>query len=247
MTAVFMLLGPNLGAGDKKEKAKKAEDIVVESELIKNDVKDKSTNRICKTFTFKMEKDKTYQLECGSAAFRPYLRLEDPNAQQVATDIARAVNVDAVIMYRSPKTADYTIVVTSITINAVGKFKLTVKELGADFGKPIELKMEKGEAKFTGNLTKADPRRGNKIHKLFLVPLEEGKTYQIDQVSKMDSYLFLEDPDGKLLAQDDDGGGFPNARITYKAAKKGNYRIVATTLGGQDTGEFTLTVRQTDK
>lgn len=87
----------------------------------------------------------------------------------------------------------------------------------------------------------------NKKHKLFLANLEAGRTYQIDMKSKgFDSYLFLESPEGKLLVSDDDGGGFPDARIIHKATMTGEYRIIATYFGsGGQLGEFTLTVRQT--
>ena len=54
------------------------------------------------------------------------------------------------------------------------------------------------------------------------------------------------DPDGKLLAQDDDGGGYPDARIVHKAAKTGKYRVIASHFGnGGNLGEFTITVRHT--
>jgi len=45
-----------------------------------------------------------------------------------------------------------------------------------------------------------------------------------------DSYLFLEDSAGTVLMQDDDGGGYPNARIIYRPTKTDTYRIVATTF-----------------
>jgi hypothetical protein len=120
------------------------------------------------------------------------------------------------------------------------------KDSAAASGKAIELKNDKGQADYKGNLTQTDPVYKGKKHKLFTFNMEEGKTYQIDMKSgAFDSYLFLESPDGKLLAMDDDSGGFPDARIIHKAAKTGNYRIIATCFGGGN-GEFTLTIRPTD-
>lgn len=83
------------------------------------------------------------------------------------------------------------------------------------------------------------------------VKLSAGLTYTIDMESaKIDSYLILEDEKGNILAQDDDGGGFPNARIEFRPHIDGNYRIIATTFPANQTGDYTLTVRQkvvTDK
>jgi hypothetical protein len=87
----------------------------------------------------------------------------------------------------------------------------------------------------------------NKPHKVHEVKMAAGKSYQIDLVSgNFDSFLRLEDEDGKQLAQDDDGGGFPNARIMFKAPKDGMYRIIATTFDGK-TGAYTLTVKKSSE
>jgi len=65
---------------------------------------------------------------------------------------------------------------------------------------------------------------------------------------QIDPFRRLLNPDGKQVAADDDGGGFPNARITYKADQDGTYKIIATTFmpgkTGAETGKFTLTVNE---
>jgi len=80
--------------------------------------------------------------------------------------------------------------------------------------------------------------------KAFPVKLKAGQLYIIDMVKKaqIDPYLYLEGPDKKIVARDDDSGGDLNARIVYQAKVDGDYRIIATTLF-KATGEFTLTVR----
>jgi hypothetical protein len=85
-------------------------------------------------------------------------------------------------------------------------------------------------------------------HKVYVVDLEAGKTYQIDMRStNFDSYLFFESPDRRLLAQDDDSGGYPDARIIHKATANGKFRIIASHFGnGGNLGQFTVTVRLTD-
>ena len=54
----------------------------------------------------------------------------------------------------------------------------------------------------------------------------------------------LEDDQGTEVAHDDDTGGFPHARINYRAPRDGVYRIIATTYIGGVFGRFTLTVRE---
>ncbi len=252
IAAVF--LGSSLPAQDTKDqpkpKTKKADDIVVNGELLAVDLKDRLTNTHCKTFTFKMEKDKGYQFQVSSKAFPPYLRIENRGGQIGAAGTARfdpANGQSAFIVHRPSKTEDFEIIVTSQFANRVGKFTLTIKELTGDEGKPIELKLQNGQVAYNGMLTPADPRyNGTKIHKYFIVQLEKGCTYQIDHMSQaFDAYLYLQDPSGRVIAQDDDGGVGLNSRIAHRVTESGKYRIVATSLGGSSTGQFNFTIRHT--
>ena len=48
-------------------------------------------------------------------------------------------------------------------------------------------------------------------------------------------------PTGQTLAEDDDGGGYPNARIVHACTQTAIYRIVATSYDGK-IGPYQLTV-----
>jgi len=78
--------------------------------------------------------------------------------------------------------------------------------------------------------------------------MKAGETYIIDLVRpekidfNLDPYLFLEDKNKQVVAEDDDSGGNLNARIVFTPKTDGEYRIIATTLVPA-TGGFTLTVR----
>ena len=82
---------------------------------------------------------------------------------------------------------------------------------------------------------------------VYQVKLAAGKTYVMDMVSPdqkaLDPYLVLMDATGKKLAEDDDSGGGRNARITFRAAQAGTYRVQATAFN-QGAGAFTLSVRE---
>ena len=100
----------------------------------------------------------------------------------------------------------------------------------------------------TDNLNQNDGAYMGRKHKLFIVEMEAGKTYQIDMVSTaFDSYLFFESPDNKLLAQDDDSNGYPDARIIHKTTQTGKFRVIASHFGNPGVGgQFTITIRVTD-
>jgi hypothetical protein len=100
----------------------------------------------------------------------------------------------------------------------------------------------------TGRLTKTsdrDPGRPGSFCKVYRVFLKGGQVYTIDLISRaFDSYLRLEDPNGLHLMEDDDGGGYPNARIVYSVPTDGVYRIVATTFNPGAVGPYTLQIQQ---
>src|SRR5262249_46996663 len=58
----------------------------------------------------------------------------------------------------------------------------------------------------------------------------------------IDPLLFLQDKSGKVLAVDDDGGGFPNARIIFMCVKDDIYKLFAAALTGE--GGYTLTIKE---
>ena len=77
--------------------------------------------------------------------------------------------------------------------------------------------------------------------------LKAGESYTIDlESATMDSYLYVFDGKSKLLAQDDDSGGDLHSRVTLRAERDGVYHILATSLDGDETGEFTLRVRKSE-
>jgi hypothetical protein len=98
-----------------------------------------------------------------------------------------------------------------------------------------------------GKLSSDDPKdtvRKESHQKVHKFRMQQGKTYVIDLKSKkFDSYLRVEDSTGKQLAEDDDSGGRLNARLTFKAPKTDEYRLIATTASPA-TGTYTLTARE---
>lgn len=248
----------NLGlAGDtkqedaKKEDAKKelklSKELKVEDALTDQDAKDRvRTFSYCKTYPYKMIKGHTYHIDMKSTDLDSYLRLEDPAGNEVAKDDDSGGFPNARITFTAGVDGDFKIIATTFGGNATGKFTLHAVDKTVS-ATPAALKFEKGEASYNGAVLNTDLLYNGKRHKLLTIELEAGKSYQIDMKSKaLDSYLFLEGPDGAALARDDDSGGFPDARIVHRAAKTGTYRIICTSFGN-GLGDFNVTVRTVDQ
>lgn len=57
---------------------------------------------------------------------------------------------------------------------------------------------------------------------------------------QIDTYLILLDPDGRDVAQDDDGGGGTNSRIVATLPADGTYTVFANSYGEGEVGNYTL-------
>ncbi len=99
--------------------------------------------------------------------------------------------------------------------------------------------------KVNGELTKDDPAdkvRKESRCKVYEFKMKAGQTWVITMRSKdVDSYIRVENSAGQQLAEDDDSGGFPDAKIVFKCTKDDTYKIIATTFKAA-TGKFSLTV-----
>jgi hypothetical protein len=158
-------------------------------------------------------------------------------------NIVFATKIRDDLMYVIPtKTEEHTFFIISQLgplDSAIIDYTLKVKPLAGDLAKPIVQK------KIT--IADNDPiyQARNSRHKVETVKLKAGNTYVIDLVKTndmQDPYLYLEDGNMKIQAQDDDSGGDLNARLVYQPQQDGDYRIIATTLNNS-TGDMNLTVR----
>ena len=113
------------------------------------------------------------------------------------------------------------------------------------------------KAQITGTLSRNDvqmPAPSGAFARMYPVRLEEGKQYQFDMIgvapgprgANLDPYLRLEDNQGKPLALDNNGGGGRDARLVFRCRGTAPYRIVATSNGPGQTGDYVLTVQATE-
>lgn len=70
-----------------------------------------------------------------------------------------------------------------------------------------------------------------------------GQRVVVDMSSdNIDPYLILLSPQGRDLAQDDDGAGGNNARLAFTLPEDGTYTVLANSFGPRETGNYALQV-----
>jgi serine protease Do len=86
----------------------------------------------------------------------------------------------------------------------------------------------------------------NSFFDLYTFSGRAGQRVQIDMASReIDSYLIVIDPNGNEVAQDDDSGGGPNARIVATLPVDGTYLLMANSYEAGQAGAYRLQAQAT--
>lgn len=62
--------------------------------------------------------------------------------------------------------------------------------------------------------------------------------------ANLDAYLILLSPQGRDLAQDDDGGGAANAQLVFTLPEDGTYTVLANSYASRQTGSYDLRIAE---
>jgi plastocyanin len=173
----------------------------------------------------------------------PYLILVAPDGDVIArnddSDYGFNAEFQGVVL---PEDGEYTLVATSYGSNQT--FDYTLRLLNED-AEAADLRSIDRNSTATGAIDKDDPssedRRG------FYEPVtftgSAGENVEITMGSQRgDTYLQLLDPEGNVIAENDDSGYSLNSSLDTDLPSDGEYTIVATSFGEQDTFEYELSL-----
>lgn len=96
-----------------------------------------------------------------------------------------------------------------------------------------------------GDLTDDDPTvRDGSRYDDYPIDLRAGWSVTLDMISpQFDCYVWLLDPEGRSLAQDDDGGEGLNSHLQYPIDYDGRYIIRANSFSSRDRGHYQVQVQ----
>lgn len=210
-------------------------------------------------YNVKLTANNSYQIDLIAVdPIDPYLFIE-LDGQVVASDDDGGGNLNARLIFRPNRTADYKIIATTYN-GAAGEAVLVVKQVKNLVAGP---KNPNPPDPFEPNPNPTNPGAGGLANlgpavlsengavfapggsKTYQLQLQKGKTYQIDCVStdgQFDPVIELNGPNNRPIAEDDDSGGFPNARLIHRTETAGMYTINVRGFNNS-TGNFRLTVR----
>jgi hypothetical protein len=191
-------------------------------------------------YTIDATADQALTFTLTSEDFDCYLVLMDEDGNVLDTDDDSAGSLDSRIgPFVVPADGTYTVVAQSFSFYngssaSVGDFVFSVDEAQVrqiEYTQTIEDSLTNAE--LTHNYT-FTAQAGDAV----VVRLES---------DDFDSYLRLLSPNGSELTYNDDGGGNLNSLIgPYPLSETGTYTIVASSLGGQSTGDYVLSLNRVE-
>lgn len=175
---------------------------------------------------------RTYHLRTESSEFNVSMMLEDLHGNPMAMDVDNFSTMPGCIVFRAPATASYRVIVSASAPMQEGFYRVTMAELPSVFAVAEEL-------------TASDPMNNECHERIYDVPLIEGRRYVIDLGSRdFAAYVKLTTMENVIVAFEDECNLVRGARIVFTAPRTETYRIVATSLTPNSTGNFTLNVSE---
>ncbi|MEO7997327.1 MAG: Ig-like domain-containing protein [Gemmatimonadaceae bacterium] len=196
-------------------------------------------NSALQYFTFTLATETVLEIEMTSSAVDPYLFVADNNGNTVVEDDDGGTGNNARVL-RSFPAGKYLLVANAYDANSFGAYQLSVKlaPVACSTNKAIAL-----PSSTNASLTAANSCRLNDDSYLdrYDLNVTTRSTVRMDMISSIvDSYLYVIDSNGKLVAQDDDAGAGVNAHIEIQL-DPGHYFLLANASMGQ-TGAYRLDV-----
>ena len=192
------------------------------------------------------------QIDVISTDFDAYALLHDANGTKVAENDDGGGGQNARIVYTVPTTGTYRILANSWVKNHYGRYTVRLRSLGVASGATATGGVLPGTVgqimrgqTMSGQLSANDPKLSDgSVYQAWTYIGTAGETVTVEVTSSdFDAYALIQDGSGTKLADNDDGGGGTNARITFTLPYSGAYRLIANTYRQGSFGAFALTVR----
>ncbi|SOD03552.1 pre-peptidase C-terminal domain-containing protein [bacterium JGI 053] len=197
-----------------------------------------------------------------SRDFDSWVVVDDPHsATWQESDDDSGGNLDAELTVTLPRDGPYLIVANSVAAQATGSYSMSLRSAGrgpvdpgsggagrrgtlTDLGRLQLPRIAAGQT-VNGQLSTSDFLRtdDNTYVDGYTYAGRAGERLTVTMRSgAFDSWLVLDDPNGPMRENDDDGAGGNDAQITVTLPHDGNYVIVANSVS-RSSGAYSLTVR----
>ena len=204
-------------------------------------------NSYADRYSFQAVAGTRYRVAMSAPTYDAYLYLLDAAGNVVTDDDDSGPVNDAGFIFVAPSTGTYLLEATSLGTRPTGPYTIGIATDTSCASTAAAIAPGQTVADsltFTDCYSAARPQS---YADTFTFQAAAGEQYKIEMYNTgtseaVDSYLYLRDPSGAIVAQDDDSGMFIDARIVYDAPVAGTYTVEATSKGGGEIGPYELTL-----
>jgi hypothetical protein len=174
------------------------------------------------------------------------LLMDSTAIHQVAGSGTGGAGEANIVRARLPRAGRYWLIVGGATRTGTYRVRVRTRTLVAPAGEHGGTLMLDGEAESTIQETDSSLDGTGRLD-LWRFTGATGQLVQIDMTSAtVDPFLILQDPTGRELARDDDGGEGTAARIRFRLPRSGTFRVVATTYAVDERGSYRISLEAPD-
>jgi hypothetical protein len=186
-------------------------------------------------FTFRAGANRNISFFAESDSFDAVLEITTPTGSIIRDDDSGG-GTNPLVQFITEEGGVYSAVVSSYSGAPAGPFTV-----GFDLGAEARV-----IARISGQLEQDDALDiSGRRYDEYDIDLKAGQEVTIDASSlAFDTYLYLRDPEGVNVAENDDGPMGGDAQIVYRAPKAGIYSIVVTSYSAGGAGEYRLLVTE---
>jgi hypothetical protein len=167
-----------------------------------------------------------------SEEFDPYLELVDEQGRVIGFDDDSGLDVNALLAVRLPQEGTYTLRATSFEPAASGSYRLTYTLTQGNWQQTLSGRLQEGSLQH--------PEDGSWMEE-YPITARPGQILVASLTSSdFDAFLQLLDPEGKVMAWDDDQGGGTDALLIAFLPRSGTYTLRANTYKPSQEGAYVL-------
>ncbi len=186
-------------------------------------------------FTLAADAGRLVQVSLTSDLFDPYIEIHSPSGR-VFSDDDSGGNGDAYVEFEAAESGIYRARVTSYSPGGLGTYAVTYEE-----GEPRAL-VEEFEGEIAPDSAVDEAGRPVSEHRY---PARAGETAVIEvRSTEFDPVLSVRDPQGDLIAENDDFGTGWNSRVEVEFEQAGTYTIAVSAYWDDQDGSYRVLVTE---
>ena len=210
--------------------------ILLESESLSPSDKESADGRKIDVYSIDLDSNQSILIEANSNDFDTFLLFAEPDGDIIAKNDDGEDTSNSQISYVAPVSGTYLIGVSSLQPSRYGQYQIRVTDAEVSDTNVILLESE--------SLSSSDEESadGRKVD-VYSIDLDSNQSILIEANSNdFDTFLLFAEPDGHIIAKNDDGEDTSNSQISYVAPVSGTYLIGVSSLQPSRYGQYQIRV-----